>query len=152
MRTDRRISGIREARLIHWFKEVGPNLRTLGGKLKEDAKEAWADRDPIKMALYPIVAGARVIVDGPNAIVGGVLDDKLEYSSRFRTPQEAGATLKSLATFHPLRALNHAWNTLTVWPLDLAVGISGIGNGTRSRVAELLSRPSPRTSARPAFA
>lgn len=133
------MSGIREARLIHWFKEVGPNMHTLLNRVKADAREAWKERDPIKLALLPIVEATRLIVDGPNALVGGVLDQKLEYTGSLRTAQEAGATLKNLATFHPIRALNAAWNTLTVWPLDILTSISGIGNGTRSKVAHALA-------------
>ncbi len=130
-----RTSGTRESRLTFWFKEVGPNVRTLGERIKADTKEAFTEKDPIKLALLPIVEATRVIVDGPNALFGGVIDAKLEYGSDYRTIAEAGATVKNLATLHPLRALNHAWNTLTVWPLDIATAVSGIGHGTRANIA-----------------
>ncbi|MDB4979035.1 MAG: hypothetical protein JWM56_1221 [Candidatus Peribacteria bacterium] len=124
--------------MLHFMQEVWPNLKLVGGTIGDDMKEAFAKKDPIAIAMLPVLEAVRILVDGPNAIVGGILDDKMEKPNGLRTTQEAGAAIKNLnpLDFHPLRALNNGINAATVWPLDVLKSISGIGNGSRNALQQ----------------
>lgn len=100
-----RMASIGERRLVHWFKEVGPNLGTLGGQIKETFQEAAQDKDPIKLAMAPISAAARVWFQGLDYVASGIVDRKVEATSGSETAQDAGQVLKDVVTLHPLRAI-----------------------------------------------
>lgn len=131
---------IRERRLIHLFREVGHNLRSLGEELRDDASEAAASNDPIKFVMAPIAGAARVILKGPTSVLLGVFDKPLEKHTGFETGHAIKETAKDIATLHPIRAFIHAINIPDSLFLDGIRGIGGFTGTTRSRIAQTLKR------------
>jgi hypothetical protein len=130
------VASIGERRLIHWFKEVGPNVRMLGGELKDTAVEAIRDRDPIKLVMAPVAMAARILLQGPDYLYAGVVDRKIEKVQGSETAHDVGRVLKDIVTLHPLRA---AVGVLKL-PGDVGMDIINAVGGFRGRARASLAK------------
>ncbi len=130
---------IGERRLTHWFKEVGPNLKTLGGELKDTVAEGVQGKDPIKLAMTPVVAAARVLLQGPDYVYSGIVDRKVEKVDGSETIHDLKSVGKDLVTLHPVRALIGALKLPGDLGMDVLKGIGGFQGKTRAAAQHALA-------------
>gem|GEM_PF-1477327 len=132
-------SSAREARMIHLFKEIGSNAKTwwVDGKNKYIV-------DPIKMSNYPKAAmgvgaaAASAVLEFPDYIVSGIIDQKLEPPSGTlgRTRRDIGVLLKDVVTLRPLRSLADASRLVfTDIPMDTIEAVTGLDGASSKRVS-----------------
>jgi len=125
---------------IHWFKEVGPNLKTWG----TDVKENYIDK-PIEEgnALKAVLGAGMVVAEGvlrgPDMVFSGIVDQKKEAPSGLmgRTRQTTGQLLENVVTIHPIRALGNVSELAFSfpWALDIAdATIFDRASASRSKV------------------
>ncbi len=101
-----------EARMIFWFKEVGSNLKTYGSDLgQEYITGPYKKHDPIQMITGPVMAAASVILEGPDQLIAGALDIKLEpsHGTLGRIYRDTRSLVKNIFTLHPARAVADAF-------------------------------------------
>lgn len=131
-----RVASIGEKRLVHWFKEVGPNVRTLGEQLKDTVAEAAHDRDAIKVVMAPVAVAARVLLQGPDYLYAGIVDQKVEKVDGSETAHDVGQVFKNIVTLHPIRAVVGALKV----PGDIGMDIIHAVGGFRGRARAALAK------------
>jgi len=116
---------IGERRLVHWLKEVGPNMRTLWEETKDTAREAAeGPTDPIKIVMAGVAIPARVLLQGPDYLYSGIVDRPVERTEGSITLHDLKQAGKDLFALHPIRA---AIGVLKL-PSDVAMdGINLVG-------------------------
>ena len=73
-----------EARLIFWFKEVGPNIKEYGGDVWDQYLAGpYKRRDPIQAIMGPPMAFLSLIGEGTDQLVAGTVDQKLQRPNGF---------------------------------------------------------------------
>ncbi len=105
----REISG--ESRLAYWFQELGPNLKTYGSDLGQEYLAGFKKGDPIQMITGPVMAAASILLEGPDQLIAGVVDKKLEppRGALGRIRRDTGALIKDVLTLHPFKAAADAF-------------------------------------------
>jgi len=99
-----------ERRLTALFREVGPNLKAWGTETKGRYLDGPVnDGNPVKIAMGSVLAAASAIMEAPDAVIGGIADNKVNYArTGFRTTRDVGQFAKNVVTLHPIRAVTDA--------------------------------------------
>lgn len=124
---------IGESRCIHWFKEVGPNLRDYGRDLSQEyVTGPYKRHDTIQKITGPVMAAASAILEGPDQIIAGAVDKKLEppHGVLGRMRRDSGEFLKDAVTLHPIRALTDVFRLATS---DLLLDAGDLVGGHRMK-------------------
>lgn len=131
---------------MEWTKErrllrlkVAENMKTWAGDagstyLSNPAKE----RDPVKMGVGAVMAGASLVFEAPDYLWAGVANDSLEAPTGSRTMRD----LKGIATNHvrhPIRTVLSGLRLLSDVPMDGVDALFGFRHGTRSKVSNLFN-------------
>jgi hypothetical protein len=133
---------LREQRLIHLFKEVGPNLRTLG----EDIKSTYITgplqkKDPIQIGMAAPLVIASAIADGFDAAYAGIADQKIDAPDGGlggRTRRDLKEIMKNHIR-HPIHTLLSGLRLISDIPMDTLDIVGGFRHGARSRMQRLLT-------------
>lgn len=126
----------REQRLILLFKTLGENMKTYGNDLQENyITGPYHRRDVIQKGLGPVMAAGSIILEGPDQVWAGIVDQKLERPSGIagRTRRDLKLLLKNVATVHPLRAFGDVFRLgFSDLPLDAGDAIGGFHSSENS--------------------
>lgn len=125
--------GMREHRLIGLMQTMGENLRNLGNEVIDPAREAIEKKDPILMVGAPVAGAVRLLMNGPDHLWAGLVDEKIEPSNGSRTFDSIGQTGKNLVTLHPFRALVRALKIPGDVISDVTDGVLGFQGSSKYR-------------------
>lgn len=93
----------KEQRLLHWFKEVGPNAKTWMNDVADTyVKQPVAERDPIKMIGGAVMAAASTVLEAPDYIFAGIADQKIIPPTGLRTTRDIGQLGKDIVSLKPI--------------------------------------------------
>lgn len=132
------ICGLAEHRLTGVFREVGSNLENWGKSTADKyIGQPVEQGNVIKTALGTVAAVGSLILEAPDALVAGALDNKVDFDrSGLRTTRDLGMFTKNVLTLHWLRAATDGWRIATTdLPLDLVDTVGGF----RSRMANTVN-------------
>ena len=131
----------KEERMLYLFKEVGSNMKTWFGNARDNyVVNPVNEGNYTKAAAGVVVGGAGVIMELPDYLISGVIDQRLDPPTGTfgRTRRDIGTLLKDVVTLHPLRSLADASRlAFTDIPMDGLEVITGTQNETHSRVHSL---------------
>jgi hypothetical protein len=114
----------KEARLLGLFKEVGSNARTWGKDVGDTyIKKPMDEGNAPKTVAGAGMAVASTILEAPDYLVAGALDNKLDpppAGALGRTRRDLAQLAKNIVTVHPIRAVTDACRLATTdLPLDV---------------------------------
>ncbi len=97
-----------EARMTYLMKNIGSNLKEYGSNAGEKYfKRPFQSKDTFKMITGPVMAAVSAVLEGPDQIIAGVVDQQVirPSGSLGRIRRDSKQLIKDVFTFHPIRAV-----------------------------------------------
>lgn len=126
---------IGERRVVHLFKEVGPNLKTLGGEMKDTIKEAAESKDPIKYFMAPVIVAASALFQGSDYLFAGAVDKKIKPAEGSETLHDLKGLAEHIGRIEPIKAVV----TALKMPGNMAMDLLRVMGGFRGKAHHALA-------------